>query len=91
MDNLKLLVTAGEYLTPDVLVRFRNNFPNTIITQGYGSTESAGVISLFRIADPEDVLLLKNKPASSGRPVAGISYKVNMLIYPAFYNSNIFW
>lgn len=77
MQSLRLLVTAGESLSSDVMLRLRANYPNTLIVQGYGSTECAGVISLFRKSDPEDVALLTNKPRSCGRPVPGFSYKVN--------------
>lgn len=75
-ESLKVLVTAGECLSANLMLRLREKNPNIIIVQGYGSTESAGVISLFRINDPEDVALLKSKPGSCGRPVAGLSYKV---------------
>lgn len=76
LESLRVLITAGEPLSTEIMLRLREKYPSTIIVQGYGSTESAGVISLFRISDSEDVRLLTNKPSSCGRPVAGISYKV---------------
>lgn len=40
----------------------------------YGMTEAAGLVTMFDQVAELDLILAK--PTSSGRPVAGISYKV---------------
>lgn len=73
--NLKLLSIMGENVAENVMAKANQMFPGALVFKGYGLTETAGVLTAFRI--PEDVALSFKKSESVGRPIAGIAYKVN--------------
>lgn len=58
----------------------RAAFPHTFVTQGYGQTETSGVLTAFKPNVPEEVEMSLRKPESCGRPVSTIDlYKVRRI------------
>lgn len=45
LPHLRLWFTAGEVLTPELLVRFRAAYPEAVLSNDYGSTEVSGVLA----------------------------------------------
>lgn len=80
IDTTSLLevLTGGSAMTISQMREFRDLLPGTNVTQGYGQTEVAGAITLFKSNKRRDVLLAWSRPDSCGRPIKGIWYKVKV-------------
>lgn len=80
LDTTSLLCLAigGGILTEMYLNSLKDYLPGTFVTQIYGQTEVAGIITTFNMFSVQDALLLYRKPRSCGRPIRGISYKVSI-------------
>jgi surfactin family lipopeptide synthetase A len=71
--SLKYLVTAGEELVPALASRWAKLVPSAQIFNGYGPTEAADNIAVYKVQHPEN---LYSVPI--GRPVSNLSiYIVN--------------
>ncbi|WP_144558030.1 non-ribosomal peptide synthetase [Shouchella miscanthi] len=44
LSSIRLCITAGEPLTSDIFNKFRDKFPNAILLNDFGSTETNGVL-----------------------------------------------
>ncbi|RZB38699.1 4-coumarate--CoA ligase 1-like, partial [Asbolus verrucosus] len=75
-SSLLTMLTGGGIFTEKLLLILRDLLPGTYISQAYGQTEVAGVLTCFKLNDVKDSLLLHYKPSSCGRPIKGISYKI---------------
>lgn len=70
------VITGGSAMSRKQFLEFRDMLPGTHLSQGYGQTEVAGVITKFSFSRAKDVILEYKNPESCGRPLAGIWYKV---------------
>lgn len=75
-SSLLCVLTGGGVFSEKQLLALRDLLPGTYISQGYGQTEVAGVLTCFRMNEVKDALRLHYKPASCGRPIHGIWYKI---------------
>lgn len=76
-SSLLCLLTGGDKSSETTIKRLRENFPGTIILQGYGQSEVAGPITQYRHSNSYQLSLLHNKPSSVGPVVRGFSVKVS--------------
>lgn len=74
--GLKMLSIIGDKVSQSIVDNAKLVFPNAIVLKGYGLTETAGVLTAFSLSD-DDLGLLSKNPKSVGRPIAGVTYKVN--------------
>lgn len=75
-NSVKQYITAGEFVSPVLLQRIRKYFPQAAVCQIYGQTEASGFTTIFAFNDLEDRHLLETRPASCGRPMPGLQYKI---------------
>ncbi|EEZ99576.2 uncharacterized protein LOC655644 [Tribolium castaneum] len=75
-SSLLCVLTGGGVFSEKQLLALRDLLPGTYISQGYGQTEVAGVLTCFNMNDVKDTLRLHYKPSSCGRPIHGIWYKI---------------
>ncbi|OVA17556.1 AMP-dependent synthetase/ligase [Macleaya cordata] len=69
LSSLKAVICAGAPLAMEVIARFRERYPNVVLSQGYGLTEAAGV---FQAAYPDVI----RRYGSVGRLGANFQAKV---------------
>ncbi|XP_044268934.1 4-coumarate--CoA ligase 1-like [Tribolium madens] len=75
-SSLLCVLTGGGVFPEKQSLALRDLLPGTYISQGYGQTEVAGVLTCFNMNDVKDTLRLHYKPSSCGRPIHGIWYKI---------------
>ncbi|XP_044755148.1 uncharacterized protein LOC123314097 [Coccinella septempunctata] len=75
-SSLKFLCTGGAALREMVFLALRKVFPDCLVFQFYGQTETAGLLVKWSTRNPEDVALITAKPTSCGRPFGGFWYKI---------------
>ncbi|ESA35630.1 amino acid adenylation domain protein [Leptolyngbya sp. Heron Island J] len=66
LPDLKLWITSGEALTPDVCQQFQNRLPNAVLLNLYGSSEVAADVTAYAVSAPQ--LPVNSLPI--GRPIA---------------------
>lgn len=79
--TLHEVITGGSAMSRKQFLDFRDLLPGTHLSQGYGQTEVAGVITKFNFARRKDVVLGFKNPESCGRPLPGIWYKVRDIYF----------
>ncbi|KAF2885985.1 hypothetical protein ILUMI_20187 [Ignelater luminosus] len=76
ISSLRIVVYGGAPTTKEQNIYFQSCFPEAVMQYGYGQTEATGTIITFDPMDPRDLKLMKEKPASVGRPIPGYLYKI---------------
>ncbi|KAJ8951647.1 hypothetical protein NQ318_012318 [Aromia moschata] len=78
VDTSSLLscVVGGGSVSATQMNQIRDLLPGTFVFLAYGQTEVAGILTIFQLNQVSHTLALHHKPESSGKPVAGIAYKV---------------
>ncbi len=69
---LRVIRSAGEALPPAVASRFRATLPHTRLVDGYGTTETSGVIASADVTGP----MASEGAASGSAPLPGVSLRV---------------
>ena len=70
--SLRVIRSAGEALPPAVASRFRATLPHTRLVDGYGTTETSGVIASADVAGP----MASGGDASGSAPLPGVTLRV---------------
>ncbi|XP_060519652.1 uncharacterized protein LOC132697911 [Cylas formicarius] len=78
-SNLRTFVVGGSNCSVPKLCELRDLLPGTFVFQGFGQTETSGVMLMFNINDPKDRTEIHNKPGSCGKPIPMYKYKVTDL------------
>lgn len=69
------MLVGGSSITAEQMHFIRQQFPHTVIIQGYGLTEVCGCVTTI---DPYlSKEILEKKEGSCGSPINGFFYKVN--------------
>lgn len=75
MSRLKYICLSGAGAKGNLLQVAFDTFKSTAILHSYGQTESGGIVMGF-YARPEDIMLQKQKPLSTGRPLPEVQCKI---------------
>ncbi|KAI4471457.1 long-chain-fatty-acid--coa ligase [Holotrichia oblita] len=75
-DSLKIIHAGGGPISPDHLLSLRELLPNVDVVLVYGQTEVAGFGFMFKTTSKDDMILMKRKPKSCGKPIRGFWYKI---------------
>ncbi|KAI4471466.1 long-chain-fatty-acid--coa ligase [Holotrichia oblita] len=75
-DSLKIIHAGGGPISPDHLLSLRELLPNVEVVLVYGQTEVAGFGFMFKTTSKDDMILMKRKPKSCGKPIRGFWYKI---------------
>lgn len=73
--SLNCVIVGGGPPGEEQILKMRKLLPHTVVCNMYGMTELAGLATMFSLQTERD--LIDSKPLSTGRPVPGLSYKVN--------------
>ncbi|XP_019875437.2 luciferin 4-monooxygenase-like [Aethina tumida] len=76
LSNLKVVLTGSCPISETMMVTLKDYFPNSVILQGYGQTESSGILSSIDVSNRIEVLEQLKHPLTCGKPVPGVWYKV---------------
>ncbi|KAB0791588.1 hypothetical protein PPYR_03388 [Photinus pyralis] len=75
-SSLVHILVGGAALIESQLKTIRKAFPDSELYTGYGQTEMAVTITVFKPNSPRDRELIRKKPTSCGTGCPGISYKI---------------
>ncbi|KAG5893667.1 hypothetical protein JTB14_028821 [Gonioctena quinquepunctata] len=76
-SSLEYLMTGTCSVSEKLMKDLKEALPNTVVVQGYGQTETAGLITNFDVSKPEELEFQNKKPASCGKIIGGIKWKVS--------------
>lgn len=79
-SSLRIVIVGGSAVSEEIITGLTNRIPSAFVSQGYGSTEMGGFISVFQPGDRNDRELLLKKPLSCGRFIEGMTAKVRIVI-----------
>ncbi|KAJ8967846.1 hypothetical protein NQ314_002608, partial [Rhamnusium bicolor] len=75
-SNLKYFVIGGSTVTKKLMDDLNEALPHSVIINGYGQTETSGVITAFNSGSPEDAEMQIRKPQSCGKMNTRFVWKI---------------
>lgn len=69
LASLRVLRSSGEALPPRLAARIRAALPGCRVVDGYGTTETGGIVLMADVDEPVDL----ESPALAGRPLPGVA------------------
>ncbi|KAK4877731.1 hypothetical protein RN001_010237 [Aquatica leii] len=77
VSSVKIVLTGGNIISKEQMLKIRSLFPSSAVMLGYGLTETIAVcMSLDPLSDEINLKTYRNKPNSIGRPQPCCAYKV---------------
>ncbi|MBX7184165.1 MAG: AMP-binding protein [Vicinamibacteria bacterium] len=72
LASLRVLRSSGEALRPRLAARVRAALPGCRVVDGYGTTETGGIVLTADVEEPVDL----ESPALAGRPLGGVAVRL---------------